>query len=299
MSDFAILGNLRKNKKAAKRAAKRMVHGDQDPWRKTCESYGFMLAKSMIMMKSEMHRERMKPKNIYKDLGRDHWDYANDRVIGTGNGWNYSVIDSQLNPPRVQSVGRTPENVDDSLMRATVQTQMVSPLTEQNVAGYEQVEGHIEVLNKEFTLGKDLLEKAIRNIDDDCLNNLKNHQDASQHDVNSANVFFKVLNMLNNTDEQDYENWEQISDNFNEGLKEDLQNAPDQIERGNFDKSKVDSLREQFRMKSDAPEEAQSIRNLKEFLCEAFCLIEIVQELNELKAAAGDNMVSFNTFYLF
>lgn len=290
---------MNKNKKAAKRAAKRMVHGDVDPWRKTCESYGFMLAKSMVMMKAEMHRERMKPKNIYKELGRDHWDYANERAIGTGRGWNYNVIDSQLNPPRVQSAGRTQEDADDSLMRATGQTQLASPLTEANVANYQEYADNIQILTKEFTLGKDLLEKAIRNIDEDCLNNLRNHQDASQHEINSANVFFKMLNMLNNAESQDYESWDQIKDNFNDGLIEDLQNASQQIEESNLDKEKVDHLREQFRMKGDNQQEADSIRNLKEFLCEAFCLIEIVQELNELRSKAdnaGDNMVKFNTF---
>ena len=68
-----------------------MVHGDIDPWRKKWESYGFLMAKSMIIMNAELLKDRMKPKNIVKDIGRDHWDYANDRVIGTGRGWNWNV----------------------------------------------------------------------------------------------------------------------------------------------------------------------------------------------------------------
>lgn len=97
-----------------------MVHGDVDPWRKKCESYGFMLAKSMVLMNAEILRDRMKPENIVKDIGRDQWDYTSDRVIGTGKSWNRNVMASQLNKPRVLSEGRYPEEQeDDSLMRAS------------------------------------------------------------------------------------------------------------------------------------------------------------------------------------
>ena len=49
-----------------------------------------MKAKSMIIMNAELLKDRMKPKNIAKDVGRDHWDYENDRAGGAQRVWNWN-----------------------------------------------------------------------------------------------------------------------------------------------------------------------------------------------------------------
>lgn len=271
-----------------------MVHGDVDPWRKKCESYGFLLAKSMVIMNAELLRERMKPKNIIHNIGRDQWDYANDRVIGTGKGWNYNAMDAQLHKPRMKSVGRTPEAVDDSLMRETAPTRarettasfgqrLQSPLTEANVVSYSEF-ANLEVLQKEFALGKDLLQKAIDNINRDYINALARHRDAADHEISTGRVFLKMLSMLSGRDlEGALDNWEELSQHFDESLQGRLERVPDQIEDRRYNKDEVDKLREDFKMKAGAEEERGVMHNVKEFLCEAFCLIEIVEELHELK----------------
>jgi hypothetical protein len=279
-----------------------MVHGDVDSWRKNCESYGFLLAKSMIIMNAEILKDRMKPENITKDIGRDQWEYANDRVIGTGRGWNTNVMDSQLHQPRVRSVGGYEEG-DDSLMRATGQSKarfttgsfgetQGSLLTEANVVGYNDF-ANIEVLLKEYSLGKGLLEKAIANIDDECIENLRNHANASEHDLKCANVFFRMLSMLNNGQDETHDTWESLASKFDFSLNDQLATISQQIEERKFDKDEVDKMREEFRIKGDEG----NIRNLKEFLCEAFCLIEIVQEIHELRQKRDQpqetQMVSF------
>jgi len=274
-----------------------MVHGDVDPWRKKCESYGFLLAKSMVIMNAELLREKMKPKNIIKNIGRDQWEYANDRVVGTGRGWNYNVMDAQLHKPRVRSVGRTPEQVDDSLMRETAPTgarettasfgqRMQSPLTEANVVSYADF-ANLEVLQKEFALGKDLLQKAIDNIDNRYINSLRDHRDASDQEASAGRVFVKMLSMLGGREPQgELENWEEISQSFDETLRDRLSRVPDQIEDRRYDKDEVDKLRDDFKMKTGAEEERGVMHNIKEFLCEAFCLIEIVEEINEHREKA-------------
>lgn len=285
-----------------------MVHGDVDPWRKKCESYGFMLAKSMVIMNAELLRERMKPKNIIKNIGRDQWDYANDRVIGTGMGWNYNVMDAQLHKPRVRSVGRTPDQVDDSLMRETAPTgarettasfgqRMQSPLTEANVVSYSDF-ANLEVLQKEFALGKDLLQKAIDNINNDYINSLRDHRDASDQETSAGRVFVKMLSMLGGRGPQGAaESWDEISQNFDESLQDRLRRVPDQIEDRRYNKQEVDKLRDDFKMKTGAEEERGIMYNIKEFLCEAFCLIEIVEELNEHREKAlMVRIVVYHTF---
>jgi len=244
----------------------------------------------MIMMNSEIHKDRMKPKNIYKDIGRDQWEYANDKYIGTGKRFNDTVTNGQLYNERVQSVGREEEG-DESLMRASGQTNAIrttasfpealgSPLTEENVIGYNEF-STIQVLEKEFSLGKDLIEKAISNIDQECIERLRNHQEATEDELNTANVFFNMLAMLNNTEEHNKIEWGSIT-GFNEDTLDQLHNSPTQIEESKYEKSQVVNLRNNFKMKNEENEN-QDVKNLKEFLCEAFCLIEIVQELQELK----------------
>jgi hypothetical protein len=285
-----------------------MVHGDVDSWRKGCESYGFMLAKSMIIMNAEIHKDRMRPENIYSDIGKDNWEYANDRYIGTGRGWNYNVMNAQLHQPRVRSVGRFGDE-DESLMRATGASQarlttasfgetQGSLLTEANVIGYNDF-ANVEVLLKEYSLGKGLLENSIENIDDRCIENLRNHKNATEHDIKCANVFFRMLAMLNKTKGEDQVSWESLASKFDAGLKDQISAVPQQIEERKFDKDAVDKMREEFRIKGDE----DNIKNMKEFLCEAFCLIEIVQEIHELRQKAGQpqetHMVILNSIKLF
>lgn len=285
-----------------------MVHGDVDPWRKKNESYGFLLAKSMIIMNAEIQKERMKPENIYQNIGRDHWDYANDRVVGTGKGWNYNIMNTQLYKPRVQSVGRKGDAVDDSLMRATGPTQArettasfanrpEAELSEANVMSYEDF-ANVEVLEKEFNLGRDLLERAIDKVDDEYIKSLKNHKNASEHDVTIGKVFLNFLWMLDRNDgPTSIGSWDEVAQSIDEELPARLEKVADQIEDRRYDNEKVKDLREEFKMKGEEDERG-IVYNLKEILCEAFCLIEILEELNALKEKFN-NMVSFSAFYTF
>ena len=288
----------------AKKAAKRMVSGDNNPWRKKNESYGFMLAKSMIMMNAELHKQRMKPQNIYRDIGRDHWDYANDRVIGTGNTWNQNVMNSQLYKPRVQSAGRTPEDADDSLMRATQPTnarmstgsfpQAEGQDAEQQVISYEDY-NKVEELKYQIPFCRSDLKNGIGKLDDDYINKLKEHKDASDHDVSIANVFLQFLWMLNDNDgPSTLKNWEQVVQHLDSKIPDQLQNLERQIEDNKYDLETVDKLRNQFSMKSGEEEKTEKglLHPIKEIICDAFCLVEILEELNYLKGKV-QNMVSF------
>lgn len=259
----------------------------------------------MIMMNSEIHKDRMKPENIEADIGRDQWEYANAKYIGTGKGFNSNITQGEVYNSRVQTVGREEEG-DESLMRASGPTNIFkttgatpseeqrSLLTEENVVGYSEF-STIQVLEKEFSLGKDLLDKAVSNINQDCFDRLVNYQGANEEELETANVFFKVLAMLNNSDSETVDEWANLP-GFNEVTLTQLEGVATKIEGGNFEKEKVDKLREEFKMKND---ENQDIQNLREFLCESFCLIEIVQELHELKNKVEQERNTLNVTLLF
>ena len=226
-------------------------------------------------MNSEIHKERMKPKNIYADIGRDQWDYINDNHIGTGKGWNKNVLGDEGQ----QEMFQNDEVADsDTLMRASGPSGAIkttasfgeplqSPLTEGNMANINDY-SNVEVLQKEFTLGKDLLEKAIEKIDSEAMNNLNAHTNATEDDISAANVFFKMISMLENQEARSAGEWEDIT-GFNDETVNKLNNIPQQIEDRNFEKDQVDILREEFQMKNQE-NEIQEIKNIKEILCEAF-----------------------------
>jgi hypothetical protein len=301
---FTTIGALKNPKAVAERAAKRMVHGDQDPWRKQCESYGFLLAKSMIIMDSEIHRERMKPQNINNTIGLDAWEYANDRVIGTGKGWNYNVI-TQQNGQRVGTTGEFTQDIDDSLARDTIQQRDTSfaetsevpvghveqPLTEENVVNYADFNADREVLRKEYSLSKGLLDQAASNITPDYFKKLSEHKDASSEDLTAAHVFVALISHLNGNDIHQHQTWDEATQGMDEQLIESAKNILDQIEDRKYDREVINNLKEEFKDRSD--DKNDMLHNIKEYLCEAFCLVEIIEELNTHNNATAQMVRNF------
>lgn len=280
-----------------------MVHGDEDPWRKKCESYGFILAKGSVIMDAEILRERMKPENIKNNVGQDQWDYGNDRVIGTGRGWNYNAFGNQIHQPAYQANTQYSPEIDDSLARDTFgqrDTSLRIPeenasasLTEANVVNYAEYRADRAVLLKELALGKELLDKAIANITSEYLSNLSNHDDASVNEINCSNVFLKLVGHLNGTDNsEENKTWENISKQLNNSILAQINTVSDKIESGSYDIDTVNSLKNEFKDRSD--DNHDIMHNIKEFLCEAFCLIEIVEEIND--ANTSNLMVSSTKF---
>lgn len=153
-----------------------------------------------------------------------------------------------------------------------------------------------EVLQKEFSLGKGLLLKAISNIDDEYINQLKEQESVSENEINTCKVFFKMVKMLNDIKDTDgLDNWENIVKHFDDKLQDQLKEVPEQIEQRNYVKDEVVQLREEFKVKTESGDEGGIMHNIKEFLCEAFCLVEIVEELNDAMKH-NTQMVSLNQF---
>ena len=254
-----------------------MVHGDVDQWRSKWEGYGFLLAKSAIMMNAEILKERMKPKNIKDNIGRDQWDYSNERVIGTGKGWNWNVVNSDYQYTGIQTTGKFPE-VDDSLMRASGPTIIDSSGRKGDAANYADY-ANMEVLDKEFVLGKGLLLKAIQNVNNDYLNSLKEHKSPTDHEIHTARTLLKLVWHLNNTQNFDsLDEWNEICNYLNDDFLKQLNNIPERIDRKQYNKKEIEHFREEFKSKSDSREDSGILHSFKEVICESFWLIEIVEE---------------------
>lgn len=230
----------------------------------------------------------MIPKNIQKNIGRDAWDYANDRVIKTGKGWNYNVINTQANQIVPEGTSDFKANWDESVMRAspeardTVETIKVRPgatLTEANVVNYADYNADNEVLMKEYTLSKGLLEQAIANINSDYIKQLKEISNDSNDNFNAAYVFWSLVLHFNGDDDIQSASWAEMSESLNDEFIELVRNVPQQIEEKKYNKEVIKKLKSEFKDRTD--NKTESLNHIKEFLCEVFCLIEIIEELNE------------------
>ena len=259
------------------------------------------------MLDAEIHRERMKPHNIYANIGRDAWDYANDRVIGTGKGWNYNLV--------AENAGTRVGGVDDSLARETMPQREVSfaqspeeqanqTLTETNVVNYANFNADREVLKKEFGLSKGLLDQAAGNINSDYFKKLSDHTSDTPEDLNAVNVFLDLVNYLNGSEFESYTSWAEATAKMDDQLAEKAKNLPSKIEDREYNKNAINDLKERFKDRSD--DQNDLLHHIKEYLCEAFCLIEIIEELGtvniqdqtrvtDVQTPGDTNMFSFGT----
>lgn len=173
-------------------------------------------------MNAEILKERMKPKVIQDNIGRDQWDYSNDKVIGTGNGWNYNVFDPDLKKTRTKSTGRFAEG-EDSLMRASgpafvegsgkkdnTVTIYQEQSNQENVTSYADY-ADLEVLDKEFVLGKSLLLKAIKNINPEYLNSLRELEYPTEQEIHTARALIKLVwHLINSQNSGALEEWSEV-----------------------------------------------------------------------------------------
>ena len=125
----------------------------------------------------------------------------------------------------------------------------------------------IDVLNREFILGKELLIKAIKNITPEYLNSLKEHTNASDFEIHYSATILNLLRILNKTKNADsLSNWAQICEHLNDDFLTQLSNLPEKIQQRDYDREKVFEIREQFRIKPESSNDSRILHNFKEAL---------------------------------
>lgn len=221
------------------------------------------------MMNAELLKDRMKPKNIIQDVGRDHWDYSNDRVIGTARAWNWNVIQADL---------RGEEEPDDSLMRASGPINIIDtsgrktdvtnnlPQDQARVISYADY-ADLDVLNKEFMLGKGLLLKAIDNITPKYLDSLKEHTEASANEIQLISTLLNLLEALNKSKNFDSLNsWGEVCEHLNSNLINKLDSVSDKIQQRNYNKDQLNQIREEFKIKPGSSNQDDILNRFKEVM---------------------------------
>lgn len=232
------------------------------------------------MMNAEILKERMRPEVIKDNIGRDQWDYSNDKVIGTGNGWNYNVFDPDLKRVTTKTTGRFAE--EDSLMRASRpafaensgENKSVTIYEEQpnqeNVRSYADY-ADFEVLDKEYAIGKSLLLKALKNVTPEYLNSLREHSNPTEQEIHIARTLIKLVwCLIKSNNDDSLEEWSNICNYLNEDFITQLNSIPEKIDRRNYNKKEIEHFRQDFKLKSSSEENSGLLHIFKEVVCESF-----------------------------
>lgn len=138
-----------------------------------------------------------------------------------------------------------------------------------------------EVLDKELELGKELLDKAISRVTKENLEKLATVT-ANEDDQALVDILTRLLDLVNDG-EQSPATWDVNKERLSSsaaGLLHKMKNYAVLVEGNKVDGEQTAELKKAFIDTSASQALSTDFEPVREFLCEAFCLIDIIDELN-------------------
>ncbi|CAI2362035.1 unnamed protein product [Moneuplotes crassus] len=153
------------------------------------------------------------------------------------------------------------------------------------------------VLNKEFSLGKDLIREAANHITEESLRDLVADNDLSPADQSIIKTFIGLLELINHGKPKEYLAWHRIqtSLSFTEDWINRIDDFETMIEHYTFPQELINGYKEEFKRHAQLSSDKAYVSNLREYLCEAFCLLDILEEikLNKSHKTASKSPAKF------
>ena len=135
-------------------------------------------------------------------------------------------------------------------------------------------------MEKELELGKDLVHKATEKVTQAYLEELVANESLTETDHDLVDIYFRIIDLVSDG-ESGSQDWESNSKRLRETANKILhkmRNYPIIVQTQTI--SGHNQIKEDFITTSGAEEiTVDSMEPMREFLCEAFCLIDIVEEL--------------------
>jgi hypothetical protein len=170
-----------------------------------------------------------------------------------------------------------------SPQRASPPSQAPADLTQDNLErkDWSFVEDG-EVLEKELDLARDLIDKALARITKADLEAIAK-EELTEDDHALTDLVLRLLDLFNDGEQSAHDwatNKERLSNNA-ASIIHKLKNYSVLAEsNAATHDEEIRALKDEFIRASSSQEHTASIEPLREFLCEAFCLIDIINELN-------------------
>jgi hypothetical protein len=277
----------------------------------------FLRAKTEVDVNHEEHRYRMEPRNINKvrSIVNYHWSPKKRREMQNRVNRITEPIENQTLEEVWETIKQRKEaklDVTDILSglnitrsyqeverpRATVTKTSVSPSkktttvthqikvqkspspTKHETNDWSFVEDN-EILIQELGLGKDLLSKAIIKITPELLSEIASSQSLSDDDKKLVSIMTAFVHYAADPQHNDNFNWEDSRKTILENsylVLHELKNFSDNVINRRIHGNQVSALKDTF-ISCSCNENPMIIDPIREFLCEAFCLIDILDEI--------------------
>lgn len=153
-----------------------------------------------------------------------------------------------------------------------------------------------EVLDKELELGRDLIAKATEKVTKEYLEGLGNNTNLTEADHGLVDILFRLLDLISDG-ESETASWEtnskRLRDNANQVVHK-MRNYPVIVQSQPIEGH--NQVKDDFIGASGQEGiTVESMESLREFLCEAFCMIDIVEELTGAQRANGGGRGDVNS----
>lgn len=147
-------------------------------------------------------------------------------------------------------------------------------------------ENNERVLEKELMLGKDLIRRAAGAITEESLLEVASDYHLSNDDRELIKVFIGLLELINHGRSHHYPTWTKVQSEL--GFTRDWIHRVDDFERMiehyAYPHYKVNDFKNSFTRYAQHSSNKPYVTNIREYLCEAFCLLDILNELRDLRS---------------
>ena len=266
----------------------------------------YMRHKNDIDIDTAIQKERMKPTNIKKTKSRVsyHWSpkrrremrEEGDLMTGYYSERFIKDVIKDISERRISfregedylkdfgyslQVQTEPDHNHEQITAHRITEEVATPITEEVDEEKEE-----RVLHKEFMLGKDLIREAANHITEESLLDLASDNHLSSNDQNLARTFLGLLELINYGNPKKYHSWHRVQSSlgFTQDWIDKIDDFEIMIERYTFSKDLIQKLKTEFTKYAQYSSEKAYVANIREYLCEAFCLLDILEELRISKS---------------
>jgi hypothetical protein len=256
-----------------------------------------------VMMDTAIHKERMKAKNINKTKSRVNFHWSPKRRREMREEGNYMTnhyaerfikdVIKDVHDRRISyregeeylhdvgydlELNSSPSGVDHiTAVR----------IAEEDVLSESPVnEGQEKVLHKELMLGKDLIRTASNHITGQSIFDLAHDNLLSIDDQQIVKTFIGLLELVNLGRPNSYPTWYKVQSSLSctRDWIDKIDDFERMIEHYSYSQREVSAYKDSFKKYAQKTSNKLYVSNIREFLCEAFCLLDIVNELRAVRS---------------
>ena len=225
-------------------------------------------------VKKKVKKASSRIKVVENEKRLDSWSFFNDEV-SKNNQINKTYDNHMLKEDTENSISQWKHDDNNEVPTQAAEAQGIE---------FSQLLDS-DILLKEYELGKQLIAHASQKLEVKTYSNMLYESHLTNEDFKIIGIFLSLLFSIRDNEDKQFEKWDEIQQClFNSKEVYEIQNnLSSLIEKDNFIAEKTHKFRDQFVHFSSHNSESHSIVSMKEYLWEAFWLIDIIEEIKSLQ----------------